>query len=377
MTARHEPAPFAFPYERPASAPDRFRGHVGTLMGLTGAGFVAVLLAVALVAVVACVRLLPRWSASGRRQVAARAGLLVGGQLLLLTALLAVANAQMQFYSSWRDLFGANAGTVRILDRPAGATPATPSTAPAPMRKQDALTRRLPAADGRLDTLDVRGPRSGISARAYVYLPPQYARLRRQRFPAVLLLASPRAVIAGQRLPQLVAREIAAGRLRPMLLVITPGGSGCVDAPGGRQGETFLSQDLPAAIDAAYRVGGAPSGWAVAGPGPRGPAGYCAALLAMRHSDRFGSAVFGAAALTPPAGDLYGGSRSIRDEYDPRWRLRHRPPPPISVGVVADDGFAAGVRPPMRADALPASGWQDPRTVLRWLGAHVTPRSGP
>jgi hypothetical protein len=346
-------------------------------MGLTGGGFTALLLAVALVAVVACVRLLPRWSGPGRRQLVTRAGLLVGGQVLLLTALLAVANAQMRFYSSWRDLFGANPGTVRILDRSAGAAPPVPLTAPArksPKPKQDALTRRLPAADGRLDALDVRGPRSGISARAYVYLPPQYMRLRRQRFPAVLLLGSPH---AAKRLPQLVAREIAAGRLRPTLFVITPTGPGCVDAPGGRQGETFLSEDLPAAIDAAYRVGSAPSGWAVAGPGPRGPAGYCAALLAMRHSDRFGSAVFGAAALTPPGGDLYGGSRSIRDEYDPRWRLRHRPPPPISVGVVADDGFAAGVRPPMRADALPANAWQDLPTVLRWLSAHLTPGSGP
>ena len=346
-------------------------------MGLTGAGFVALLFAVALVAVVACVRLLPKYSGPGQRQVAARAGLLVGSQLLLLSALLAVANAQMRFYSSWRDLFGVNVGTVQILDRSAGAAPAAPSTAPAPTPSRDALTRRLPAAEGRLDTLKVRGPRSGISARAYVYLPPQYAHLRRQRFPAVLLLASPRAAIVEQHLPQLVAREITAGQLRPTVFVITPADPGCVDAPGGRQGETFLSQDLPAAIDAAYRVGDGPSGWAVAGPGTRGPAGYCAALLAMRHSDRFGSAVFDAAALTPPAGDLYGGSRSIRDEYDPRWRLRHRPPPPISVGVVADDGFAAGARPPMRADALPATAWQDPRIVLRWLATHLTPRTRP
>ena len=29
------------------------------------------------------------------------------------------------------------------------------------------------------------------------------------------------------------------------------------------------------------------------------------------------------------------------------------------------------------ADALSAAAWQDPRIVLRRLGAHLTPRSGP
>ncbi|MCW2858734.1 MAG: putative esterase [Actinoallomurus sp.] len=333
-------------------------------MGLTGAGFVALLMTVALVGMAACVRLLPRYSGPGRGQLAARAGLLVGSQLLLLLASLTLANSTMEFYSSWRDLFGADAGAVRIFGRSTG----TQSPAPSATRVQGALTPRLPAGEGRLDVLDVRGSRSGISARVYVYLPPQYVRGQGQPFPVVLFLASPRAVIR-RHLPQLVGRQIAAGRLRPTLIVIAPTGHGCVDAPGGPQGETFFAQDLPAVIGAAYRVGGAPGSWSVAGPGP---AGYCAALLAMRHSDRFGSAAFSAAALTPPPGELYGGSTSIRDEYDLRWRLRHRPPPPIRVGIVADDGFAAGARPPMHADPLPASAWQDPPLVLRWL---VTPGS--
>ncbi|GAA4489163.1 alpha/beta hydrolase-fold protein [Actinoallomurus oryzae] len=335
-------------------------------MGLTGAGFVASLTVVALAAVAACVRLLPRYSGPGRRQVAARTGLVAGGQAALLLALLVLINSGMQFYSSWRDLFGMSAGTVRIADRNPGPAPvAVPSARPS----HNALTRRLPAGDGRLDVLDVHGPRSGISAHVYVYVPPQYARDGRRPLPAALLLAPARDAIVGQRVPELAAREIAAGRLRPMLLVIAPVGPGCVDAPGHAQGETFFSQDLLAAVGAAYHVSGEPSGWSVAGA--RGSAAYCAALLAMRHSDRFGSAVFTATALAPPAGDLYGGSRAIRDEYDPRWRLRHRPPPPISVGVVADDGFASAARPPMHAEPLPPAAWQNPPTVLRWLGAHL------
>jgi hypothetical protein len=348
---------------------------VAELMGLTKAGFIASLLVIALVAVVVCVRLLPRYSGTGLGHAAVRAGLLVGSQVLLLLALLALINSDMQFYSSWDDLFGADSGTVRIADQSPVAQP--PPAAPRARSSHDALTRRLPAGEGRLRVLRLRGSRSGIVTRAYVYLPPQYAQDRSQRFPVVLFLASPRDAILRRRLPELAAREIAAGRLRPVVIVIAPTGPGCVDVPGGKQGETFLSEDLPTAVDAAYRVGTAPGSWSVAGPGIRGPAGYCAALLAMRHSDRFGSAVFAAPSLTPPPGRLYGGSRSIRDEYDPRWRLRHRPPPPISVGVIADDGFSADARPPMRAEPLPVTAGQDVPAILRWLGTHLTPGSRP
>jgi hypothetical protein len=336
-------------------------------MGLTGAGFAGSLMVVALVAVAACVRFLPRYSGVGRGQVAARTALLVGGQAVLLLALLVLINSSMQFYSSWRDLFGMDVGPVRVSERYAGPPPVASSADPA----RDALTRLLPARDGRLDLLDLHGPRSGVSAKVYVYVPPRYAPDRRRPAPALLFLAPPREAIVGRRLPWLAAREIAAGRLRPMPIVVAPVGAGCVDAPGRTQGETFFSEDLPVLVDAAYHLGGAPGAWSVAGA--QGTASYCAALLAMRHSDRFSSAVFTAAALTPPAGDLYGGSQSIRDEYDPRWRLRHRPPPPVSVGVVGDNGFSAGARPPMRAEPLPATAWASLPTVLRWLGAHLPP----
>src|SRR4051812_914262 len=280
----------------------RALGGLAELMGLTKAGFVGLSLVVALVAMAVCVRLLPRYSGRGGGPAAARAGLLVGSQLLLLIGLLALVNSDMQFYSSWKDLFGADAGTVHIAEQ----SPVTRSrdTRPAPaVPAQDALTRRLPAGDGRLRVLRLRGPRSGVTGLVYVYLPRQYTRGQAQRFPVVLVLASPREAILGQRLPELAAQEIAAGRLRPTLIVIAPTGPGCVDAPGGPQGETFLSEDLPTAIDAVYHVGTAPGGWSVAGPGVRGPAGYCAALLAMRHSDRFGSAGFAAPPLLPPPGD--------------------------------------------------------------------------
>jgi hypothetical protein len=333
-------------------------------MGLTGAGFAGSLTVAALVGVAVSVWLLPRYCGPGGRRFAARTALLWGGQAILLLALLVLINSSMGFYSSWRDLFGMDAGAVRVQDLGARPWAAVPAAAPA----RDSLTRLLPARDGRLDALAVRGPRSGISAHVHVYLPPAYTHTRRGPAPVLLFLASARDLIARRRLPSVAARQIAIGRLRPALIVIAPVGVGCVDAPGRAQGETFFSQDLPALIGATYHLGDAPGGWSVAGASR--PAAYCAAMLAMRHSDRFGAAVFTAAGLTPPAGDLYGGSRLIQEEYDPRWRIRHRPPPPVDVGVVGDDGFAAQARPPLHADALPATVWDDLPAVLHWLDVH-------
>jgi hypothetical protein len=75
---------------------------------------------------------------------------LLGGQVLLLLAPLALINSDLQFYSSWDDLFGADSGTVRTPISPRGtAAPAVPRV----RSSHDALTLRLPAGEGRLRVL--------------------------------------------------------------------------------------------------------------------------------------------------------------------------------------------------------------------------------
>jgi hypothetical protein len=145
----------------------------------------------------------------------------------------------------------------------------------------------------------------------------------------------------------------------------------------------FFSQDLPAALRAAYRVPSGPAGWGLLGDAS---GGYCAMELVMTSSDRFAVAAAPAAdyrvppgvpaapGVTPsprdgstthqdrrtPAPWLFGGSPLLQNEADLLWRLRDLPPPPVTVlftGANAGDlgqarVFMSAVRPPMKASTV-------------------------
>lgn len=364
-------------------------------MSLTGTVLAVVVCAAALAGLACVVWIAPRLS--GR--TAARAGALLAAQVLLLAALLTLANDYFAFYGSWGELVGAPAGSGGSGGLPAAraATGAerVPPLVPMP---GDPFVRRhqITAADGRLESVMIHGPRSGINAKAYVYLPPQYLRDRTRRFPVSLALTgypgNAENLVTRLKLPQIAAREIAAGHAQPMIFVMMrpmvtpPRDTECTDVPGGPQAGTFFAEDLPAAIRSVYRVVPGPAGWSALGDST---GGYCALKLVMTHSDRFGAAVslagYYKALKDFTTGDLYGGSKAFRAENDLAWRLRHLPPPPIDVLVAtsragekdypATRAFLRLIRPPMRSAAivLPTGGhhfsvWQRELTpALHWL----------
>ncbi|MCW2945958.1 MAG: putative esterase [Actinoallomurus sp.] len=357
-------------------------------MGLTGGPFVVLVALLAAAAVVACVRLLPRVGDGTPRQVLLRAGLMTGTQLVLVTAILVMVNSSFVFFASWSDLLGTDNSQANVVGGSAHAamSPVSPAASIRPAR--DALSRSVPPNDGRLDSIVIRGPRTGLSAASFVYLPPQYSQpaYRNRRFPVVLVLTPDvRALMTRLRLPAVVAGRIAAGSVQPTVYVmVSP--AGCVDVPGGRQDETFLSQDVPVAVAARYRVARDGRGWGVLGDSA---GGYCAAKLVLGHSDRFTAGASAAAAYNAPAGDLYGRSTAIRDENDLVWRLRHRPSPPADLLTITGGGneaqareFAALIRPPMRGGTLKLTGggalptWQrDLPAVLTWLNQRLSAES--
>ncbi|WP_433328519.1 alpha/beta hydrolase [Spirillospora sp. CA-294931] len=405
----------------------------------TSAGFIILVCALAAVAFAASLWLWPRLSGGGARPVLARSGLLVTCQLLLTAALVIVTNRYFVFYSTWNDLFGSDRVKVQVkqvqADRGKEADPADlvrrTTTDLGPKRKGHA---REPQKDGRVDRLALRGARSGLDSEVFVYLPPQYFQpaFAHKRLPVVTLFSGgasdDRMAWLGQaRLPDEAARAVASGRAHPAIYVMVrsaralvpadqpPAGpdadrglptdghrptakpATCLNTPGvsGGQAELFFSQDLPVAVSDTYRVPATRKGWAVAG---YGPSGQCALRLAMLRSDRFAAAASLDGTLDvpepPPGGtttDPYGGSKTFRQDNDLQWRLRHLPPPPVSVllataaGKPAETGRAAGfvalARPPMRAEKLVVPGapgrladWR-PRlpAVLRWLTTQVHP----
>jgi S-formylglutathione hydrolase FrmB len=129
--------------------------------------------------------------------------------------------------------------------------------------------------------------------------------------------------------------------LRPT--VVPPRDTECTDVPAGPQVETFLAQDVPVALRDSVRV--SPVGWGAIGDST---GGYCAAKLAMLHSDVFTAAVtlsgYFHTLRDSTTGDLWGGSRVLWNLNNLEWRLRHLPPPPVSLLVTTakDEAGSSG-----------------------------------
>ena len=161
----------------------------------------------------------------------------------------------------------------------------------------------------------------GLSEHAFVWLPPQYYQpaWAHRVFPAAEVLTgypgNDLSLVNRMNYPQVVQQQVAAGHARPMVLVmlrptvVPPRDTECTDVPAGPQVETFLAQDVPVAIRDALRV--RPVGWGAIGDST---GGYCAAKIAMMHSDVFSAAValsgYYHTLQDSTTGDLWGGSGS-------------------------------------------------------------------
>ncbi|MGI5161132.1 alpha/beta hydrolase [Microbispora sp. CA-102843] len=343
-------------------------------MELTATEVQVLFVAIALGGLVATVWLWPRLSGPSWRSIAARVGVLVADQALLLLAVAVVVNAYFGFFGSWGDLLGTNAddapaitagtaaggaGLVRVLDsRPVEVT--RPKVG-------------LPA--GRLEQVTITGARTGLSSSAYVYLPPQYfdKKYAGRHFPVILGLTGypgdAENMVTRLDMPTLTATSILTHEIGPTVLVLMrptvapPRDTECVDVPGGPQVETYFTSDVPRAVAAAFRVGTGAANWGVLG---ESTGGYCALKLTMRHPQAFSAAVslsgYFHALTDVTTGDLFGGNRRLRDENDLMWRLSNLPAPPVSVLVTssrqgesdyrATTDFLAAVKAPMRASSL-------------------------
>jgi len=154
------------------------------------------------------------------------------------------------------------------------------------------------ATRGRVESVTIRGIRSGLTAHAFVYLPPQYFQeaFAHRVLPVTQVLAgvpgSDLGLLRSLDYPARLLTEMDAHRAGPMVLVMMspsvapPRDTECTDVPAGPQALTFLAADVPEAMAASYRV--QPRGWGAIG---FSTGGYCAAKLAMTHSETFRAAV--------------------------------------------------------------------------------------
>lgn len=350
-------------------------------MGLTSKKLLVMVVVVAAVVFVATIRLWPRLARGGVRPVAGRVGLLFGGQLAILSALGLAINSYFGFYSSFADLLGTDQAPGQVVDYDAGGEGGGQGLEAMGHQAVGVTDGASASKAGRIDKVEIKGTRTGITAPAYVYLPPQYFQkgFSRQNFPAAVILTgypgTAESLITRMRYPQIAAEHIERGTMQPMVMimmrpsVVPPRDTECMDVPHGPQVETFFTRDVREAVAAHYRVGLGPQNWGVMGDST---GGYCAVKLAMRNPGRYSAAValsgYYSTHDDPTTGSLFGGSARLKDENDMVWRLRHRPAPPVWTLVTSSrkgEGnyhatldFIRAVRPPMRVSSiiLPSGG---------------------
>jgi hypothetical protein len=306
-------------------------------------------------------------------RTAMRLALVGASQVAAVLLVAAMLNDYGYFYASWSELLGRSSP----VGQPSAAAPGhpllaaghggaggngTPSSAGPP---PTSVVRQLPdpgwssraqwATRGRVESVTITGVRSRLSSHAFIYLPPQYfqAAYRRRAFPAAQVFTgfpgTDLNLLKGLDFPARLLTEVQAHRGRPTVLVMLrpsvsfPRDTECTDVPSGPQALAFFAQDVPLAVAGSYRV--QTRGWGAIGDST---GGYCAAKLAMLHSDVFTAAVtlsgYFHTLRDSTTGELWGGSRVLKNLNNLEWRLRHLPPPPVSLLVTTarDEAGSSG-----------------------------------
>ena len=307
---------------------------------------------------------------------------------VVLSLILAVANRAGGFYASWSELFGTEhlSGKVVALGR-----------GPVDARSlhghdgQLAVKARLPVAvpgnrrarGGRLLTVTMTGPVSGITAGGYLYVPQAApsADARHPRLPVIVVISDRLGVRAGmfsaRKIASTAALEIASGQLRPALIVMLPAtlapgaGRTCLNVPGGPQVTTFFTEDLPQLIRSGFPASRRSAMWAVAADST---GAYCALQLALANSASYSVAAAPPGYYTPEAAPpAVGPTSSLRRQENLIYLLKHQPMQPVSVlftsRSTASKPILALARSPMRVAVVPLRGGRWPLApVLHRIG---------
>lgn len=390
-------------------------------VALTGIPLMVLLATLAVVVPVATLVLWSRLRGPRAARWACRLGMLLAGQLATVLLVCAVANNFALFYSSWGELLGTG-GTKTAAAATYGAPSANiPSSqrGAAPARSSGPLIgqfHKLGSTSwsqksqwrtrGEVESVQLTGIESGLSNRAYVYLPPEYFTRTdpHRRFPAVEVLTGyPGAAInlvSRMHYPTIALNLVRSHRSVPMIYVMmsstvaSPRDTECTNVPGGPQAETYLANEVPSAVQSALPV--EPGHWGIVGDST---GGYCAAKITMYHVPTFAAGVslsgYYFADHDRTTGDLWGRSLERRHRNDLEWALAHRPAPPVSLYVTISrqethsDGypdtmkFLREVKPPMHVTAViePTGGhnfaaWdRELPAALHWFSERTTART--
>jgi enterochelin esterase-like enzyme len=328
----------------------------------------------------------PRWLRTGQRL-----GLVAVAQAVAVLLAFTVVNDQYVFFASWNDLLG------------------RPSSAPAIVSVGGSRGPLRGADGGRLlQYRDFRGPSSGIKAPVLVHLPPEYDEpgYAHRAFPVVEFLAGwrgyPRSWVSQLLLLDDLAKLEKTHQVVPFISVFPtvnvalPRDTECTDVPGSTKAFSWLADDVPTLVQQHFRVLPKATSWGAVG---YSTGGYCAAKLVYLAPQRFHTAAvlsgYFDALKDDTTGDLWGGSRAVRNHNDLLWLTRHGTHPDADVLVFSSKQdtssygstkqFLTLSRPPTRTFSLLADHGAHNLKVLRvalpevlvWLSQHLSSLAPP
>ncbi len=271
---------------------------------------------------------------------------LVNALVLLLAG--SLLNNAFGFFAGWQDLAGALSGApppAPQVDVRGGSAQAAAAQVLGSAGQIDGAISVLPTGigSGREFAFTVHGRESGVTAQVLIKLPRNYdARAERaRRYPVLETFqgwpGTPGAFIDGLGISGPADHLATVHRLADLLVVSpqtsVPAGrdSECVNGSAGYPKlETWLTVDVPNWVLRHFRVRSDRSSWATMG---LSSGGWCAAMAAMLHPDRYAAAVVFGGYFNP---QFFGSYQPIApgsialDRYDLAG-LARRAPPPVAI----------------------------------------------
>lgn len=290
------------------------------------------------------------WDFGGWRHVR-RVATIVLAQILVLATVGALLNKDQGFFASWSELFGGESAEHLDTVTVKATVSASPGSQHAAVVAAAESAHRKSPDKGVLVSFTIAGARTGYSLPARMYLPAEYFDTAQpdRVFPVAMLLRGyPGSLDLWARtieIHTMLDRLIRAGDIPPMIALMPeqnpayPTDSECVNAVGGAQADTFVSEDVPDAMMASFRVSRSRAGWGLLG---YSTGGFCSANLGIRHADRFGSAAALSANLRPivddSTGDLYRTDAAARRANTPMITVSDPGRQPLNFFVFASGG---------------------------------------
>ncbi|MCX6368919.1 MAG: alpha/beta hydrolase-fold protein [Armatimonadetes bacterium] len=193
---------------------------------------------------------------------------------------------------------------------------------------------------GKLEKTQFSSPALGESRSVFIYTPPGFAQNPTRRYPVLVLLhgspGEPIDWLYEGDVHRAIDKAIAAGTLPPCLVAVPDGhgpfykgGSEWADALGGKCNmETAIVRDLSQFLETRYRATANLALWAIGG---LSEGGYGAANLAVRHPERFQSALVFSGDLRVKDDwgddtDIFGTDAALRSANSPVEQLRRVAP---------------------------------------------------